>query len=66
MELLFWCTVWAVISYMVVKKYKEKYPELEAEPINYAIGSFLIGGLWVMLYFAFKVHEYKKYWRKNK
>ena len=40
MSLLFWCTVWAIISYMVVKNYKEKYkehnPEKYADEIVYA------------------------------
>ena len=61
MELLFWSGICAISSYMVVKYFQKEYPHLDVEPMNYAVGSLLIGGLWVMLYFAYKVHEHKKY-----
>lgn len=61
MSILVWSCVWSVVAYMIVKKYKEKYPNLDADEKLYAICSFFVGALWCMLYFAYKIYRHKNY-----
>lgn len=51
----------AIFSYVMVNKVKEKYPKLNVDPWMYVAGSFLIGALWCWIYLAYKVHEHVKY-----
>lgn len=61
MSILVWSAIWAVVAYVVVNNYQNKYPDLNVSPGLYAVGSFFIGILWTMLFFAYKLHEHKKY-----
>lgn len=61
MSMLVWYTFFAILSYIVVDIYKEKYPKLDVRPSLYFIGAFGFGALWCMLYFAYKVYRHKNY-----
>lgn len=58
---MIWAGIWSVVAYFGVKKVNEKFPNLDVNPMYYAIGSFLIGILWCGLFLAYKVHEHKKF-----
>lgn len=66
MELLIGNVLWAVVAYFIVRRFNDKYPNLDAEPMMYVAGSLLLGFLWVMIYFAYKVNEHKKYGKYSK
>lgn len=40
---LFWIIFWAVVCYLYASDAKEKYPELDVNPINYIAGGALFG-----------------------
>lgn len=58
---LVYCFIFAVISYIVVNSYKEKYPDLDVSPMLYALCTFMFGIIIPMIFFAIKVNAYKKY-----
>ena len=66
MSVLVWSAIFAVVSYVFVSHCQEKYPNLDINPMNYAVGSFCFGALWCMLYLAYKIHEHKKYGKYSK
>ena len=60
MAYLFWLVFWTIVSYFIAKKTKEQYPDLEIYPVNYAIGSLVIGALFCLPFLFFKTHRYLK------
>ena len=59
MELLCWIAI-AILGYYYAKDTKEKYPGLDIDPINYAVGGFVFG-IFSLLWCWNKKRNYIKY-----
>lgn len=51
--------IWVVATYFIAKTVGERYPELEINPIYYALGTFLVGYVIVGSFLWYKVANYK-------
>ena len=57
---------WAIVSYFIVKKVQEKYPNLNVNEWLYVAGSLIFGAVWTWIYLAYKVREHKLYGKYSK
>lgn len=66
MEMLVWNGVWAIVSYFIVKKVQEKYPNLNVNEWLYVAGSLILGAVYTWIFLACKVYEHKNYGKFSK
>lgn len=60
MNLLLVCRgILAIISYIIVDHYYKKYPKLDANPMLYAIGAFMVSFVICMFCFVYKLKLHK-------
>lgn len=52
--------LFAYAAYRISDKARIKNPDINIEPVLYAIGSVVFGFLWVMLFLAIKVSIYNR------
>ena len=57
---------WSIVSYFIVKKVQEKYPNLNVNEWLYVAGSLILGAVWTWVYLAYKVREHKLYGKYSK
>lgn len=57
---LFWSIIWVVVCYLYAKDTKERYPDIDINPMNYIIGGLLFG-VFSWLWCWDKKRSYEKY-----
>lgn len=50
--------LFAYAAYIIANKVKTSKPDINVEPVLYAIGSVIFGFLWVMAFLAIKIALY--------
>lgn len=65
MDLTFLISIlcWSCVNYLVANHLVNKYPEFNINPIYYAIGGFLLGGIYPLIFLGVKFAMWKN---KNK
>ena len=66
MEYLLWLVCFTILAYVIADKVSNKFPSLDIDARNYAIGSFVIGIPWCMIFLAYKVFAHQKYGKYTK
>lgn len=58
MEFIICLIIWCGLSYLYAKSVKDRYPDIDVNPVNYIFGAIFIGAIFCIPYCWYKKEKY--------